>query len=102
MPYIRANYALRAMRIPAGQHKVEFVFEPQSVKLGGLVSSISSLALLLGFIGIAGFGFWKWTKNPVLPESLPAFEPAAAPAPAKPQRPAAKTAPTTKPKPRKK
>ncbi|MBV6425564.1 MAG: hypothetical protein KIPDCIKN_00045 [Haliscomenobacter sp.] len=101
-PFIRANYALRAMRIPAGQHQVEFVFEPQSVKLGGLVSSVASLALLLGFIGIAGFGFWKWTKNPVLPESLPAFEPAAAPTPAKPQRPTAKTTPTTKPKPRKK
>lgn len=71
--HIRANYILRAMRIPAGKHKVEFVFEPQSVALGSTISSISSLIVLLGFLGVVGFYFWKWAQNPVPPKPLPVF-----------------------------
>lgn len=71
--YIRANYILRALRIPAGKHKVEFVFEPRSVALGTTISSISSLIVLLGFLGVAGFYFWKWAQNPVPPKPLPVF-----------------------------
>ncbi len=51
---LRANYILRAMKLPAGNHKVEFVFEPESFSKGVLYSRISSGLLLL--LLIAGIG----------------------------------------------
>lgn len=50
----RANYILRAMKLPSGKHKVEFVFEPESFSKGALYSRISSGLLLL--LLIAGIG----------------------------------------------
>jgi uncharacterized membrane protein YfhO len=45
--HFRANYALRAMNIPAGNHKIEFKFEPQVVKTGSTIALISSIGMLL-------------------------------------------------------
>jgi len=52
-PIIKANYVLRAIKIPAGQHKIEFHFRPRSYEKGNqvaLVSSILILGLLIGAI----------------------------------------------------
>jgi hypothetical protein len=46
-PYLRADYVLRAMVIPAGKHTVEFKFEPKIWTVGNVVSLISSLLLLI-------------------------------------------------------
>jgi hypothetical protein len=51
-PYFQADYVLRAMVIPAGEHKVEFRFEPKSFLLGSTISVWSSLILLLLLLGI--------------------------------------------------
>jgi len=53
--HIRANYILRALRIPAGQHKVEFKFEPANYYTGVTLSMISSLLILLAFLGYIAF-----------------------------------------------
>ncbi len=45
--HFRANYVLRAMALPAGNHKVEFKFEPKVVQTGSTVSLISSILVLL-------------------------------------------------------
>lgn len=50
IPYFRADYVLRAAALPAGNHKIEFKFEPRSYKLGEGISLIASI-LLLGVIG---------------------------------------------------
>jgi len=43
---LRANYVLRAIKIPAGQHKIEFHFRPQSFATGNTIALISSIVLL--------------------------------------------------------
>tara|TARA_B100001142_G_scaffold301946_1_gene328061 strand:- start:25887 stop:28262 length:2376 start_codon:yes stop_codon:yes gene_type:complete len=46
-PYFRANYVLRGMLIPKGDHVIEFKFEPSTYKTGETVSLASSIILLL-------------------------------------------------------
>jgi hypothetical protein len=49
--YFRANYVLRGMVIPAGDHEVKFSFEPSSYIVGNKVSLASSLLLILLIAG---------------------------------------------------
>ncbi|MBI2270694.1 MAG: YfhO family protein [Bacteroidetes bacterium] len=51
MPHVRANYVLRAMRIPAGKHTVVFKFEPAVYNTGESVSFAMSALLLLTVAG---------------------------------------------------
>jgi len=44
---IRANWTQRAITIPAGSHTVTFTYEPQSVRIGMILSMIS-IGLLIG------------------------------------------------------
>jgi hypothetical protein len=48
---IRANYILRAMNIPEGDHTIEMVFRPKKFYRGETISLIVSLIILFGFIG---------------------------------------------------
>ena len=45
--HFRVDYILRGMKIPAGQHKIEFKFEPQVVKTGSRIALLSSILMLL-------------------------------------------------------
>ncbi len=45
--HIRVNYVLRAMIVPKGKHKIEFKFEPESYKIGQMVSLSSSILVIL-------------------------------------------------------
>ena len=46
-PHFRVNYVLRGMKIPAGNHIIEFKFEPASYNIGESLSLASSIILLL-------------------------------------------------------
>jgi len=59
IPYLRANYVLRAAQLPGGNHKVEFKFEPQSYYSGETISLIASLLLVLTF----GFAVYREQKE---------------------------------------
>ena len=54
---IRANYLLRAARIPAGQHTLEMKFEPAAYATGYAVSLICSLLILLGLLALLTIRF---------------------------------------------
>ena len=52
-PHFRANYVLRAMELPSGQHNIEFKFHPQSYYTGNQIANISNfLVIALIIIGI--------------------------------------------------
>ena len=55
VPYLRTNYVLRALTVPAGQHNIEFKFEPRIWVIGERISFVASLLLIL--LLIAGIGF---------------------------------------------
>jgi uncharacterized membrane protein YfhO len=61
-PLLRANYLLRAAMIPAGQHEIVMLYEPKIWKVGGVVSLVSSLALILFAIGAVIYSY-KTKKN---------------------------------------
>ena len=50
--YFRANYTLRAMTIPPGNNRIEFIFEPKVIKTGSTISLASSI--LFGLILLGG------------------------------------------------
>ncbi|MBX2906689.1 MAG: YfhO family protein [Taibaiella sp.] len=47
VPIIRANYVLRALKLPAGDHKIDFRFRPASFYNGKKVAIVSSVLLVL-------------------------------------------------------
>lgn len=60
VPYVRANYLLRAMPLKAGNYEIEFKFEPKSYSIGNTIALISSILLLLMIIG---FVYMQWINS---------------------------------------
>ncbi|MBE2290645.1 MAG: YfhO family protein [Chitinophagaceae bacterium] len=58
-PIMRANYVLRAVKVPAGNHKIEFRFKPDSFYTGQKVAFVSSIVLVLLCLGALYKGFMK-------------------------------------------
>lgn len=52
VPHFRADWTLRAMRVPAGEHEIVFKFEPQGYYNSRHVATASSAVLVLLLIGI--------------------------------------------------
>ncbi|HEX2920284.1 MAG TPA: YfhO family protein [Bacteroidales bacterium] len=61
--HFRADYVLRAMLVPAGDHEIRFSFEPASYYIGNKISLASSLLLLLAMAGYVVMAFVKKDKN---------------------------------------
>jgi len=50
--HYRVNYMLRAMDVPAGQHKIHFVFDPDSVRKGDTIATVCILLMYAISLGI--------------------------------------------------
>ena len=48
----RANYLLRAMNIPAGQHEIRMEFRPDSIRLGNTVSTLFIVIMYSTVLGL--------------------------------------------------
>jgi hypothetical protein len=58
-PHFEADYTLRALKVPAGKHTIEFKFEPQVVKTGSTIALVSFILML----GLLGFGIYTERKK---------------------------------------
>jgi len=56
---LRADYVLRALKIPAGKHTIEFRFEPKPYVIGNKITMASSWVVLLLVLGCFGWNLKK-------------------------------------------
>lgn len=59
VPYIKADYLLRAVHVPAGNHTLKMVFEPEVIKTGKMIS----MAVFGLFLLLAALGIWFLVKD---------------------------------------
>ena len=65
-PIGRVDYVLRAIRIPAGEHNIEFVFDPESLKATNALAIVSLCFIGLicaGALSLWGFNIYKHTSD---------------------------------------
>jgi uncharacterized membrane protein YfhO len=61
--FIRTNYLLRGIKIPAGDHKITFEFKPGSYFIGEKISLFSSILILLLGAGYLFYQFYYKKRN---------------------------------------
>jgi hypothetical protein len=61
--HLRVNYMLRGLEVPAGTHEIVFEFHPRSYYTGSNFSLISSVLLLLMFLGAVYLQYRKKPKD---------------------------------------
>ena len=60
--YCKTDYVLRGLSVPAGQHNIKFIFEPESFKTGVTIAYAASFFILIFFLG-GLFMHWRTTRN---------------------------------------
>ena len=61
--HFRANYTLRAMSVPAGEHTISFVFDPDSVRKGDAIATACILLMYALTLAIIIFGIIRWRRS---------------------------------------
>ena len=61
--YFRADYILRAINVPSGTHYINFTFDPDSVRLGNILSSVCIILMYLAVVLGAGWGIFTAVRK---------------------------------------
>ena len=59
----RANYVLRAIKVPAGEHEVIMTFDPQTVHVTEAIAYGALIVLALMLIALLGLSFYRKRQN---------------------------------------
>jgi len=60
---VRANYVLRALEIPAGEHNIEMKFEFDPFVKGEKISLAGSILVIILLLSAAVYGIISWRKE---------------------------------------
>ncbi|MBL8001539.1 MAG: YfhO family protein [Flavobacteriales bacterium] len=61
--HARVNYVLRGLRVPSGEHTIEFRIESRPYTTGGRITMAGSIVVLLLALGVLGMELWRRRKE---------------------------------------
>ena len=61
--HFRVNYLLRALNVPAGNHHITFLFDPDSVRKGDTIATVCTVLMYLLILALAGWGIYRHYKT---------------------------------------
>lgn len=61
-PFVRVNYLLRGLRVPAGKHEIKMIFAPTSIVVGRQIGGITSIVIILLMV-VAIAVYYKTRKS---------------------------------------
>ncbi|ULQ53787.1 YfhO family protein [Flavihumibacter fluvii] len=61
-PYVKVDYVLRGMAIPAGDHTIEFRFEPASVTISKTITTVCAILVYL-LLALTAWQAWRSRKT---------------------------------------
>lgn len=70
VPYIKADYLLRAVHVPAGEHSIRMVFEPEVIATGKWISMLCFALFVLLSAGGIYFIYRKRNEKQILAENI--------------------------------